>query len=122
MTPYGVKQGPTVCDTPILVISIAQWGLINDNVNTIGQWEKKIMITVIGFANTVGQGLMVLYSEVPEVGEKSGQLLNYILQEQTMLKRIYNSIMAMRFSAMFLFTFQLDNTNVWFSKSLSNLT
>ena len=68
------------------------------------------MITVIGFANTVGQGLMVLYSEVPEVGEKSGQLLNYILQEQTMLKRIYNSIMAMRFSAMFLFTFQLDNT------------
>ena len=45
--------------------------------------RKKIMITVIGFANTVGQGLMVLYSEVPEVGEKSGQLPNYILQEQT---------------------------------------
>ena len=77
MTPWGVKQGPSVCDTPILVISIAQWGLINDyyKVNAIGQWEK-IMITAIGFANTVGQGLMVLYSEVPVIGEKSGQLPN----------------------------------------------
>ena len=57
------------------------------------------MITVIGFANTVGQGLMVLYSEVPEVGEKSGQLPNYIFQEQTIYYQYLPTVDLVAFGA-----------------------
>ena len=42
---------------------------------------------------------MVLYSEVPEVGEKSGQLLNYILQEQTIYYHYLPTVDLVAFGA-----------------------
>ena len=46
MTPWGVKQGPSVCDTPILVISIAQWGLINDYYKVNAESTKQMEQTL----------------------------------------------------------------------------